>query len=169
MDSEGAALLNDWRAGDVHAGTALFEKYTQAMGAVAWTRKPDAGEVEAILDEVARGAGRQLPPQDGTSPGPWLLELMRKAADKRAYKQAGEESSTAPAAEAAYVQRREEILATAVEALPQTDRELLSMLYTGGLTYASLSDATGLTVERISHKLCRIRQQLQRVLSEARL
>ncbi|MCL4217568.1 MAG: sigma-70 family RNA polymerase sigma factor [Candidatus Hydrogenedentes bacterium] len=169
MGREGAALLNEWRTGDVHAGIALFDMYKQAMGAVAWTRAQDAEAADAVLGEVASGAGRQLPAQNGTSPGPWLLELTRKAADRHASKQAREESAAAPGSEAAYLRQREEILNAAVEALPENDRELLHMLYIGGLTYAELSDVSGMTVERVGHKLCRIRQQLHRVLSEARL
>jgi RNA polymerase sigma-70 factor (ECF subfamily) len=175
VDTDGA-LARLWQGGDARAAARLVDRYTDALGAVAYTILGNAGLAEEAVQEAfsraAREIGRLAEPG---KIGPWLVSIVRHAALDTIRKRGHRREDPLDSHDArdtrdpaALAQRGElaEQIRRAVAALPDHQRDIFAMKYVAGMSYAQVAQAAGITPEAVSQKLWRIRQKLQRELQE---
>lgn len=130
------------------------------------------GEVEDLFQEIMVHVWNSLPTFRGeSSPGTWLYRIAVNTALLYRRKR----RSTEPLPELAdpaqtthqSLEDRERLAAlrAAIATLPDHDRVVVTLLL-DGLSYKEIAEITGLTVNHVGVKISRIKQTLERVLSE---
>lgn len=170
------SLARRWRSGDGHAAAVVIERYTDAMGAVAYgvTRNRSFAE-EAVQEAFARAARRIAQLNDPARLGPWLVGIVRHVAIDMVRRRARETQldthDVAAKGDPGHDAMRNEALRgleEAIAALPEDQRDILLMKYMAGMSYTAIAEALGTSPEAVSQKLWRVRQRLQRELLEFR-
>lgn len=174
MEPNDATLLMQWKGGDSLAARMVVERYAGTLGAVAYALLRDASLAEETVQETFARASANLDKSNGVQKlGPWLVGIARHVAvdtmrkRRREVPFAGQEvhARSSPVGEAC----RHELqacLTKALDALPDDQRELFTMKYMAGLTYADIGRALGMSTEAVGQKLWRIRRRLQDALKE---
>ncbi|MFO7974386.1 MAG: sigma-70 family RNA polymerase sigma factor [Candidatus Hydrogenedentota bacterium] len=171
-----ASLVRRWRRGDGKAAAVVVDRYTDALGAVAYGVTRNRGLAEEAVQETFARATRILGKlKKPARLGPWLVSIVRHVAvdmtrrrnretplgdrDMAALSNPGHEAMRSEAAT---------ILGEALAALPEDQRDIIAMKYVAGMSYAAIAEALGITPEAVSQKLWRVRQKLQKELLEFR-
>ena len=171
-----ASLARRWRAGDGHAAAAVVERYTDALGAVAYgiTRNRSLAE-EAVQETFARATRAVGQLKDTARLGPWLVGIVRHVAVDMTRRRSretpiGDRDIAANGTPGHDAMRNEAaaILGEALAALPEDQRDIIAMKYVAGMSYGAIAEALGMTPEAVSQKLWRVRQKLQKELLEFR-
>lgn len=174
MEPNDSNLMKRWKHGDDSAAALVVERYANALGAVAFTVLHDASLAEDAVQETFARASASLGKLNGVQQlGPWLVGIARHVAldvmrrQRRETPLDGHEvaARSSPQLDASRSELRA-CLSQALEALPEDQRELFTMKYVGGLSYAEMAVALGMTPEAVGQKLWRVRQKLQEALKE---
>lgn len=147
----------------------LYREHGRAIRAYLRARVRDDAAVDDLLQDTFLTALRQGLPAG--PPGPWLFGIARhKALQHRDRRRTGSlEERTAPAPAAGPVEglsqdeRRGRIQA-AIEALPDDQRDVIALRYTGGLSYPEIATRLALPLSTIQGRLKRARQALRKQL-----
>ncbi|HQM50213.1 MAG TPA: sigma-70 family RNA polymerase sigma factor [Candidatus Hydrogenedentes bacterium] len=171
-----ASLARRWRAGDGQAAAAVVERYTDALGAIAYgvTRNRALAE-EAVQETFARATRTLGQLKDPARLGPWLVGIVRHVAVDMARRRSretpiGDRDIAARSNPGHEAMRNEaaESLGGAIAALPEDQRDILAMKYVAGMSYGAIAETLGMTPDAVSQKLWRVRQKLQKELVEFR-
>lgn len=161
---------------DWEAALAQHERWLRAV-IFARVREPHA--VDEVMQEVALSAVRQKAPlHDPTKVAPWLYRLAvlnalmyrRKLGRRRRWlKRYGEEKrNLAPAQpnplDWLLAAERDEIVHTALRALPAKDAEILLLKYGQDWSYQEIADHLGISFSAVQTRLHRARQRLREEL-----
>ena len=150
----------------------------------SWLRSVVAGRAgsaalaEDVLQEVALAEATAppdtLPPPDAR--GPWLYRVavrqtalaLRTAGRRRVREHraaAPDECSAPPPLAALLHAETADLLTMALADLPPGDRDVLTLKYVEGLTYAQAADRLGVSVHCVEDRLRRGRDRLRRALA----
>lgn len=174
-DSDGS-LARRWRAGDGNAAAAVVERYTDALGAVAYgiTRNRALAE-EAVQETFARATQTLGQLKNSARLGPWLVGIVRHVAVDLARRRSRETPMAgrdmAASSNPGHDAMRNEAAACLGEALaglPEDQRDIIAMKYVAGMSYGAIAETLGMTPDAVSQKLWRVRQKLQKELLEFR-
>ncbi len=172
MNQEDKILVLRWQQGDSGAAACVVKRYNAALGAVAYGILRDASLSEDVVQETFIRATRQLHTLDGVHTlGGWLMGIARHVALDMRRKRRREvplthdirQTNSHPGREAGRAELREH-LRSAVEALPQDQRDLYAMKYVADMSYRDIGRALDMTPAAVGQKLWRVRQKLQRAL-----
>ncbi len=150
-ETEEAERVTRVRAGDVEQFDLLVGRYQRLVYAIAWARLRDGDLCDDVVQETFLLAWQHLPSlRDPDRFGPWVSALARSAASRlsRTRRRENRVAAEAPADELqglrdlheprsspsdgvllAGERTREERLSDALEAIPQKDREALTLFY----------------------------------------
>ena len=144
---------------------ALYREHGQALRAYVAARVGDPASVDDILQDTFLTALRQGLPAG--PPGPWLFGIARHKAlkhrDRRAPQPLDESAAVGPVEGLDREARRQRVQA-AIAALPDEQREVIALRYTGGLSYGAVAERLGLPLPTVQGRLKRARQALRRAL-----
>ena len=141
-------------------------------------RTGSAALAEDVLQEVALAEAtappESLPPAEAR--GPWLYRVavrqtalaLRTAGRRRARERrvaSPDEDSTPPPLAALLHAETADLLAAALADLPPGDRDVLTLKYVEGLTYAQAADRLGVSAHCVEDRLRRGRDRLRRALA----
>ncbi|MGB9690369.1 sigma-70 family RNA polymerase sigma factor [Thermogutta sp.] len=161
---------------DWEAALAQHERWLRAV-IFARVREPHA--VDEVMQEVALSAVRQKAPlQDPGKVAPWLYRLAvlsalmyrRKLGRRRKWlKRYGDQKRNDAPAEPnpldwLLAAERDEILHTALRALPAKDAEILLLKYGQDWSYQEISDHLGISFSAVQTRLHRARHRLREEL-----
>ncbi len=179
-------LVEAFRRGERAAFEALVSRYVRLAGAVAYGIVGDYESAADVVQEAflkAHGALADLrEPEKFKS---WLHGVVRSAAldwvRKHRRRGAGAQAAAIadlearedalPAAagagplEGAERRETEEVLRRAIEALPESYREILVLKYMDERSYKEISELLGITIETIESRLFRARRALREKLA----
>jgi RNA polymerase sigma-70 factor (ECF subfamily) len=164
-----AELIQRTSAGDESAYEKLYRRYARAVFGLALRRLGDRGRAEDAVQEtfvsIWRSAGTYRPER---GPGaPWIYGVARNAVVDRARarrEEAAETPETASLeaqpdeeAEAAWVRWR---VHRALEALPESEREVIALAYWSGLSQSEVAERLGIPLGTVK---TRTRSALRRL------
>ncbi len=171
-----ASLVRRWLSGDGNAAAAVVERYTDALGAIAYGVVRNRALAEDAVQETFARAARTLGQlKDTARLGPWLVGIVRHVAVdlvRRRMRETplGEHDVTSGGNPGRDAMRNEAAgaLREAMAALPEDQRDIIAMKYVAGMSYAAIAGVLGITPDAVSQKLWRVRQKLQNELLEFR-
>lgn len=175
MDGKDAALARRWRQGDRDAAAEVADRYSDALGAVAYGILGDVSLSEDVVQETfVRAASSQNALRQDERLGGYLVGIARNVAvdvsrkrrrevqlgdNHRAVSDPGLDASRAELSEA---------LRAAVDELPEDQRDLFLMKYVSNMRYAVIARVLGTSANAVGQKLWRIRTKLQEQLEDFR-
>jgi RNA polymerase sigma-70 factor (ECF subfamily) len=148
-------LLDTLVAGRTEALSVLYDRFGQRLYRTAWGmlgRREDAEDaVQEVFAALVRSRGRLKEVEDMTA---YLFTALRRAAGRLANRRAkgpavSDEAVRQAAARSGHGERsvvQSERLERALGALPCEQREVIAMKIDGELTYAQISQATGVSI-----------------------
>jgi RNA polymerase sigma-70 factor (ECF subfamily) len=152
---EDGALVAAARAGDAEAFRILYERYSPAVLGFLSSRLGDHALAEDALQETFCKAHRALDRYDAARPfGPWIGAIAENAGHDqerrrkvRAMRSIGAEDqpldATVDHIRVVTRREREEIVRTALTALPPDPRSVLLLRYQSGLTQREVAEKLG--------------------------
>jgi RNA polymerase sigma-70 factor, ECF subfamily len=171
-------LISRIADGDESAFTTLYQRLSSSLYGMAYRMMNDAKEAEDVLQEgftyIWRKAGSYNPAR--STPFAWAVMIVRnKAIDRLRVRQRGERLRER--AEQSFVQERDEssaevptlrerstIVRSALQQIPQEQREALELAFFGGLTHEEIADRLttplGTIKARIRRGLLKLREFL---------
>ncbi len=171
-----ASLVRRWLSGDGNAAAAVVERYSDALGAIAYGVVRNRVLAEDAVQETFTRAARTLGQLNNPARlGPWLAGIVRHVAVDTVRRRTREtpigEHDIASAGNPGHEAMRNEAagaLRDAMAALPEDQRDIIAMKYVAGLSYAAIARVLGMTPDAVGQKLWRVRQKLQNELLEFR-
>ena len=162
-----AVLVARARAGDRHAMTELYRRYSRMIHGILLARVA-APEADDLVQEVfVHAIGRLGSLREPAAFGGWLAMVARnKAVDHHRRAKKGErleDEHAAPGASATKRLRAKEAL-EAIRRLPEAYREVLVLRLVEGMTGPEIAARTGLTPESVRVNLCRGMKMLRELL-----
>ncbi len=177
LEYEGdASVVRRWRSGDGNAAAAAVERYTGALGAIAYgvTRNRALAE-DAVQETFARATRTLAQLKNPARLGPWLVGIVRHVAidmmRRRSHERPMSDCDIAADSNPGHEAMRNEAaarLGEALAALPEDQRDIIAMKYVAGMSYGAIAETLGMTPDAVSQKLWRVRQKLQKELLEFR-
>lgn len=168
-------LISRIADGDESAFTALYQRLSSSLYGMAYRMMNDAKEAEDVLQEgftyIWRKA-RTFDPARST-PYAWAVMIVRnKAIDRLRARQRGErlreraeqslvQETDESSAEAPTLRERSTIVRSALQQIPQEQREALELAFFGGLTHEEIAD-------RLTTPLGTIKARIRRGLLKLR-
>jgi RNA polymerase sigma-70 factor (ECF subfamily) len=147
----------------------LYREHGRAIRAYLRARVGDDAAVDDLLQDTFLTALRQGIPEG--PPGPWLFGIARhKALKHRDRRQAqGLGEALTPAAQAEPVEgldrdERRLRIRGSIAALPEDQRAVIALRYTGGLSYPEIAARLDVPVSTVQGRLKRARQALRKRL-----
>jgi RNA polymerase sigma-70 factor (ECF subfamily) len=168
-------LISRIADGDESAFTTLYQRLSSSLYGMAYRMINDAKEAEDVLQEgftyIWRKAGSYDPTR--STPFAWAVMIVRnKAIDRLRVRQRGERLRER--AEQSFVQEKDEssaeeptlrerstIVRSALQQIPQEQREALELAFFGGLTHEEIAD-------RLTTPLGTIKARIRRGLLKLR-
>lgn len=162
---------------------ALYERHLQLVHAFVLARTRDRDLAADLVQETFLRAWRNIGEVGGLEAGrqrAWLVAVARNLVIDRsrrartelaAMDRAGrlpEAAGPADPADQAQVARDVAAVDRAITALPEDDRELLSLQVIGGLTSAQIGNLMGEPAGTVRYRLSQVRGRLRGALEEAR-
>jgi RNA polymerase sigma-70 factor, ECF subfamily len=181
-DNEFAARLIDRIAeGDASAFDALYERFSRSLYGMAYRMMNDPKEAEDVLQEGFTYIWRKAATYDRnrSSPFAWAVMIMRnKAIDRLRVRQRLEKLREKVTAEESLYPEKDEVSAneptmrergvlvrSALEQIPQEQRQALELSFFGGLTHEQIAERLdtplGTIKARIRRGLLRLRDCLK--------
>lgn len=165
------------RGGDLDAFTALVRQYEDVARAIAVARVGDAVVAEEVAQEAFLDAWRLLPTlREPRAFGAWLRRIAAKQADRVTRRKRREvaafdpERATAPGpgpeGTAARTQVRDSVR-LALAALPERQREVLSLYYLSARSLAEIADIMEIEVGTAKKRLHDARKRMRQDLEDA--
>jgi len=164
------------RGGDHEAITRLIEEYERAVYAVCYRMLGNAQDAEDAAQEAFVKAFNNLDSFDlGRPLRPWLLRVtsnlcidrLRRRKPTLSLDDMGEDGAWEWKAGSAInperhlvEQQRQHKVQSLLETLSPTDRSVVTLFYWEDLSYAEISEVTGLTVSAIKSRLFRARRSM---------
>jgi RNA polymerase sigma-70 factor (ECF subfamily) len=174
-DQADRILLQQAAAGEEHALTGLYEKYSQRLYAYACRLTGDTALAEDVLQEALiavwrsaggfRGEGRVIA---------WLLGIVHhqavKSLRRRPLPLTHEMEAALPARdplpeEAAQADDQSEQVRQAIRGLSREHREVLELIFYQKLSYEEAAQVTGCPLGTVKSRMNQARMQLKGVLS----
>jgi RNA polymerase sigma factor (sigma-70 family) len=174
-DGDDHALMPRVASGDAAAFTALVERHTPMVHAIAWRMLGDAAEAEDVVQETFVKLwvnARNWAPAGGGLGG-WLRRISTNACLDRLRRPRtisdealAERADERPGADVQYDSaRRQEAVAEAILALPDRQRAAIILTYYEGVSNAEAASILGLGVKALESLLVRARQALTQALA----
>lgn len=174
VDESDSTLARRWRRGDRAAAQLAAERYAPALGAIAYGITRDASLAEDVVQETFVRAAKNIHQlrEDGRLGG-FLMTIARNAARDMVRRRGREVALTAAhersgnnGLDAVQSRERHAALNSAIESLPEDQREILLMKYVSSMRYRAIAQALSMTEEAVAQKLMRIRRKLKVQLKE---
>jgi RNA polymerase sigma-70 factor, ECF subfamily len=181
-DNEFAArLINRIAEGDDSAFDALYERFSRSLYGMAYRMMNDPKEAEDVLQEGFTYIWRKAATYDPnrSSPFAWAVMIMRnKAIDRLRVRQRLEKLREKVTAEESLYQEKDEasaneptlrergvLVRSALQQIPQEQRQALELSFFGGLTHEQIAERLdtplGTIKARIRRGLLRLRDCLE--------
>ena len=175
-----ARLISRIADGDESAFATLYQRLSSSLYGMAYRMMNDAKEAEDVLQEgftyIWRKAGTFDPSR--STPFAWAVMIVRnKAIDRLRVRQRSERLRES--AEQSLVQERDEssaeepalrerraIVRSALQQIPQEQREALELAFFGGLTHEQIADRLTIPLGTIKARIRRGLLKLRDVLQE---
>jgi RNA polymerase sigma-70 factor (ECF subfamily) len=161
-------LLADLGRGDVDALGVLYDRYRRLAMAVAYRILNDATAAEDCLQDAFVQVWRNnasFHPERGTVKS-WLLTIVRNAAIDRHRGKEGRARHDRPIDEVEYLlgedddphaqaveQLQAEQIKTAIDSLPDEQREAITLAFFNGLTHQEIAERTGVPLGTIKGRM----------------
>jgi RNA polymerase sigma-70 factor, ECF subfamily len=173
-----AGLLSRIADGDQSAFTTLYQRLSSSLYGLAYRMMNDAKEAEDVLQEGFTYIWRKAETFDPTrsTPYAWAVMIVRnKAIDRLRVRQRGErlreraeqslfQERDESSAEVPTLRERSTIVRSALQQIPQEQREALELAFFGGLTHEEIADRLttplGTIKARIRRGLLKLRDSL---------
>ena len=168
-------LISRIADGDESAFTTLYQRLSSSLYGMAYRMMNDAKEAEDVLQEgftyIWRKAGSYNPAR--STPFAWAVMIVRnKAIDRLRVRQRGErlreraeqslvQERDESSAEVPTLRERSTIVRSALQQIPQEQREALELAFFGGLTHEEIAD-------RLTTPLGTIKARIRRGLLKLR-
>ena len=172
-----ARLINRIAEGDESAFTALYERFSASLYGMAFRMMNDAKEAEDVLQEGFTYIWRKAASYDASrsSAFAWAVMIVRnKAIDRLRVRQRLERLRDKVTTEGSLYQERDEtsadeptlrergaLVRSALERIPQEQRQALELCFFNGLTHAQIA-------ERLAEPLGTIKARIRRGLLRLR-
>ncbi len=161
-------LLEASRRGEREAFGALVERYQEVVCAVSYSRTRDLALSEDVAQDTFIAAWRQLDQlREPSRLRSWLCGIARNLAAKARRRGARETAVDDPIVvsgdnpfDALCAAETERIVASALERVPDTYRDVLVLYYREQWPAREIADALGLTEAAVAQRLARGRQYL---------
>jgi RNA polymerase sigma-70 factor, ECF subfamily len=172
-----ARLISRIAAGDDLAFTALYERFSASLYGMAYRMLNDAKEAEDVLQEGFTYIWRKAATYDPnrSSPFAWAVMIMRnKAIDRLRVRQRLEKLRDRVTSDESFIQDKDEtsanepalrergaLVRSALQQIPQEQRQALELAFFGGLTHEQIA-------ERLATPLGTIKARIRRGLIRLR-
>ncbi|PKL49015.1 MAG: hypothetical protein CVV42_07550 [Candidatus Riflebacteria bacterium HGW-Riflebacteria-2] len=157
---------------DAKAFEKLFALYSGLVYSIAFSSLADRMLAEDILQEVFLKAYHALPRFTGTRLSPWLGRIAHNTCIDLLRQQKKSPTVVAKPIEELHLSATEQVpdeLPDMMNALSATEKEVLVLKKIEGLSYAEISEITGLAEGTLRNLLVKVIRSLQGVAGEQRL
>jgi RNA polymerase sigma-70 factor, ECF subfamily len=177
-----AKLISQIAEGDDSAFTALYERFSSPLYGMAFRMMNDAKEAEDVLQEGFTYIWRKASSYDSSrsSPFAWAVMIVRnKAIDRLRVRQRLERLRDKVTTEGTFYQEKDEISAneptirergalvrSALQQIPQEQRQALELSFFGGLTHEQIAERLATPLGTIKARIRRGLLRLRDCLSE---
>lgn len=179
---EEAETFRSAQRGDPEAIQELVAGYQRSIFGLCYRMLGERTEAEDATQETLVKAITHLDTFDPERPfKPWVLRIasnecidrLRRRKPKIYLEGMGEDGawewqpgeSPNPEVEVLHKEQRDEVRAL-LDHLSPTDRNVVSLFYWSGFSYADISDITGLTVSAIKSRLFRARRKMAQIMTQ---
>jgi RNA polymerase sigma-70 factor (ECF subfamily) len=175
-------LISQIDEGDDSAFTALYERFSASLYGMVFRMMNDAKEAEDVLQEGFTYIWRKASSYDSSrsSPFSWAVMIVRnKAIDRLRVRQRLERLREKVTAEGSFYQERDEISAdepavrergalvrSALQQIPQEQRQALELSFFSGLTHEQIAEHLATPLGTIKARIRRGLLRLRDCLSE---
>lgn len=177
-----ARLISRIAAGDDSAFTALYKRFSVPLYGMAYRMLNDAKEAEDVLQEGFTYIWRKAAAYDSnrSSPFAWAVMITRnKAIDRLRVRQRLEKLRDRVTSEESLIQDKDEtsanepalrergaLVRSALQQIPQEQREALELAFFGGLTHEQIAERLATPLGTIKARIRRGLLRLRDCLSE---
>lgn len=167
---EEAVLLARIAAGDEASFLALYEMHGPTIARLAWGSARDRDGVHELVQDTFVTLWQKADSISlaGSSVLPWLLVTCRNLSRNRSRKES-HRLKTVPLDESLDAQSGDSSqlrwIQTAIDSLPQRDRQICELCLIQGHSYASAARTLGITTTTVGKRLQRARERLKKELS----
>jgi RNA polymerase sigma-70 factor, ECF subfamily len=177
-----ARLIKRIAEGDDSAFTSLYERFSPPLYGMAFRMMNDAKEAEDVLQEGFTYIWRKATSYDSSrsSPFAWAVMIVRnKAIDRLRVRQRLERLRDKVTAEGSFFQDKDEtsaneptlrergvLVRSALQQIPQEQRQALELSFFGGLTHEQIADRLGTPLGTIKARIRRGLLRLRDCLKE---